>query len=172
MALKLEGGKSSNFRDTKEVFSEKGKVMSNIPVNLRTYTKMLKQCRSLLSRSLQSAKWGDGFESQAAFSTSLQDFAVIGNANVRVFAPYTIYKGKASLSISPVLQTFSDIDGLKVNRRGSMMLTFCPAIGERKYDWEKRQKFALSPTEVGSLISMGAHDASEFYHDPSMKSRY
>ncbi|MBA0764310.1 hypothetical protein Gotri_013666, partial [Gossypium trilobum] len=126
------------------------------------------------NRSLQSAKWGDGFESRAAFSTSLQDFAATGNANGRVFAPYTIYKGKASLSISPVLPTFvkidSDIGGLKVNRRGSMMLTFCPAIGERKYDWEQRQKFALSPTEVGSLISMGAHDASEFYHDPSMKS--
>ncbi|MBA0797148.1 hypothetical protein Gohar_007870, partial [Gossypium harknessii] len=125
--------------------------------------------------SLQSAKWGDGFESRAAFSTSLQDFAATGNANVRVFAPYTIYKGKASLSVSPVLPTFvkidSDIGGLKVNRCGSMMLTFCPAIGERKYDWEQRQKFALSPTEVGSLISMGAHDASEFYHDPSMKSR-
>ncbi|MBA0710202.1 hypothetical protein Golax_025191, partial [Gossypium laxum] len=126
------------------------------------------------NRSLQSAKWGDGFESRAAFSTSLQDFAATGNANGRVFAPYTIYKGKASVSISPVLPTFvkldSDNGGLKVNRGGSIMLTFCPAIGERKYDWEQRQKFALSPTEVGSLISMGAHDASEFYHDPSMKS--
>ncbi|MBA0681029.1 hypothetical protein Goari_012691, partial [Gossypium aridum] len=126
------------------------------------------------NRSLKSAKWGDGFESRAAFSTSLQDFAATGNANGRVFAPYTIYKGKASLSISPVLPTFvkidSDVGGLKVNRRGSMMLTFCPAVGERKYDWEQRQKFALSPTEVGSLISMGAHDASEFFHDPSMKS--
>ena len=34
---------------------------------------------------------------------------------------------------------------------------------------EKRQKFALSPTKVGSSISMGAHDISEFFHDPSMK---
>lgn len=33
----------------------------------------------------------------------------------------------------------SSTDGLKVDRRGSMMLTFCPAIAERKYDWEQRQ---------------------------------
>ncbi|XP_039037019.1 single-stranded DNA-binding protein WHY2, mitochondrial-like [Hibiscus syriacus] len=150
---------------------------------------MLNRWRSLLyrnhsSKTLLSGKWGDsrgalcpqGFEPRAAFSTSIHGFAATGNssANARVFAPYTIYKGKAALSVSPLLPTFSKIDsangGLRVDRRGSMMLTFLPAIGERKYDWEKRQKFALSPTEVGSLISMGAHDASEFYHDPAMKS--
>lgn len=90
-----------------------------------------------------------------------------------------------------------------IERRGSLMMTFMPAIGERKYDWEKKQvlifcslfpplylhlcsfssdnfilfvvllqKFALSPTEVGSLISMGSKDSSEFFHDPSMKSKF
>ncbi|XVF29796.1 hypothetical protein REPUB_Repub16aG0002000 [Reevesia pubescens] len=148
---------------------------------------MMKLSRSLLSRNLSSqtllsGKRGDvrdalcshAFESRAAFSTSVQDFAAKGNSNsnARVFAPYTIYKGKAAFSVSPLLPTFTKIDSgsLKVDRRGSMMLTFWPAVGERKYDWEKRQNFALSPTEVGSLISMGAHDASEFFHDPSMKS--
>ncbi|KAK8698326.1 hypothetical protein V6N13_114450 [Hibiscus sabdariffa] len=151
---------------------------------------MLKQWRSLLSRNLSSktllsGKWGDargalcppGFEPRAAFSTSVHDFSATGNssANARLFAPYKIYKGKAALSVDPLLPTFSKIDsgtgGLRVDRCGVIMLTFCPAIAERKYDWDKCQKFALSPTEVGSLISMSAHGASEFYHDPSMKSR-
>ncbi|XWS24663.1 hypothetical protein CRYUN_Cryun27aG0002000 [Craigia yunnanensis] len=148
---------------------------------------MMKLSRSLLSRKLSSQTLlsekcvdvrdvlcSHAFESRAAFSTSVHDFAAKGNSNARVFAPYTVYKGKAALSVSPLLPTFSKIDsgsaGLKVDRRGSMMLTFWPAVAERKYDWEKRQKFALSPTEVGSLISMGAHDVSEFFHDPSMKS--
>ncbi|KAE8691296.1 Single-stranded DNA-bindig protein WHY2 [Hibiscus syriacus] len=141
------------------------------------------------SKTLLSGKWGDargtlcphGFEPRAAFSTSIHGFAATGNssANARVFSPYTIYKGKAALSVSPLLPTFSKIDsatgGLRVDRRGSMMLTFLPAIAERKYDWEKRQVSIsilnlLSSTEVGSLISMGAHDASEFFHDPAMKS--
>lgn len=148
---------------------------------------MMKLARSLLSRKLSSqtllsgksadvrdALCSHAFESRAAFSTSVRDFAAKGNSDGRVFAPYTVYKGKAALSLSPLLPTFSKIDSgsasLKVDRHGCMMLTFWPAVGERKYDWEKRQKFALSPTEVGSLISMGAHDVSEFYHDPSMKS--
>ncbi|KAJ4950397.1 hypothetical protein NE237_027229 [Protea cynaroides] len=29
--------------------------------------------------------------------------------------------------------------------------------------------FALSPTEVGSVISLGPNDSCEFFHDPSMK---
>lgn len=32
------------------------------------------------------------------------------------------------------------------------------------------QRFALSATEVGSLIAMGPQDSCEFFHDPSMKS--
>ncbi|KAM0061634.1 putative transcription factor ssDNA-binding-TF family [Helianthus debilis subsp. tardiflorus] len=51
------------------------------------------------------------------------------------------------------------------------MLTFRPAIGERKYDSEKKQLFALSVTEVGSFISLGPGDSCEFFHDPSIQSR-
>nr|GEZ58254.1 single-stranded DNA-bindnig protein WHY2, mitochondrial [Tanacetum cinerariifolium] len=55
-------------------------------------------------------------------------------------------------------------------RRGSIMLTFRPAIGERKYDSEKKQLFALSVMEVGSFISMGPGDTREFFHDPAIQS--
>ncbi|OAY23804.1 single-stranded DNA-binding protein WHY2, mitochondrial [Manihot esculenta] len=104
---------------------------------------------------------------QARISTS-QDFT----ANERIYAPYSVFKGKAALSVQPVPPTFTKLTSghVKVERRGIMMLTFMPAMGERKYDHEKRQHFALSATEVGSLISLGPKDSSEFFHDPSMLS--
>ncbi|CAN0870415.1 Single-stranded DNA-binding protein WHY2, mitochondrial [Linum grandiflorum] len=93
-------------------------------------------------------------------------------AGDRIYAPFSVFKGKAALSVEPVLPTFTKLDSgsLKVGRTGTMMMTFMPSIGERKYDYEKKQMFALSPTEVGSLLSLGPKDSSEFFHDPSMKS--
>lgn len=113
-----------------------------------------------------------GFMSKAYISTATQSFSTAGRTSDRVFADYNIYKGKAALSASPRLPQFSKLDSgsLKVDRQGTIMLSFSPAIGERKYDWEKKQLFALSPTEIGSLISLGPDEACEFFHDPSMKS--
>ncbi|KAL3715063.1 hypothetical protein ACJRO7_006887 [Eucalyptus globulus] len=111
--------------------------------------------------------------SGAGYSTARQNFNAAGGTINRIFAPYCVYKGKAALSLSPVLPTFSKLEsgaGLKVDRHGVMMLRFWPAMGERKYDWEKRQLFALSATETGSLISLGSKDSCEFFHDPSMLS--
>ncbi|KAL1819235.1 hypothetical protein ACET3Z_014104 [Daucus carota] len=109
---------------------------------------------------------------KACISTASQIFSTNGKSSDRVFANYNIYKGKVALSASPRLPQFSKLDSgsLKVDRQGTIMLSFSPAIGERKYDWEKKQFFALSTTEVGSLISLGPNDTCEFYHDPSMKS--
>ncbi|ESQ28073.1 hypothetical protein EUTSA_v10019058mg [Eutrema salsugineum] len=146
---------------------------------------MMKQARTLLSRSLcdQSKSLFEGnfkvsplrgFATRADSSTSARGFSGKDAAKPsgRVFAPYAIFKGKAALSVEPVLPTFARIEpgNLRIDRRGSVMMTFMPASGERKYDWEKKQLFALSATEVGSLISMGSNDSSEFFHDPSMKS--
>lgn len=113
-----------------------------------------------------------GFMYKAGISTARQNFSDDGKIIGRVFADYSIYKGKASLSASPRLPKFIRLDsgGIKVDRNGIIMLSFCPAIGERKYDWEKKQLFALSATEVGTLISLGPNDTCEFFHDPSMKS--
>ncbi|BFG40446.1 hypothetical protein CerSpe_267210 [Prunus speciosa] len=108
-----------------------------------------------------------------SFSTASKSFSVkAGTSADYVHAPFHIYKGRAALSFSPVLPTFTKLEsgGLIVGRRGVVMLRFTPAIGERKYDWEKRQVFALSATEVGSLISLGPNDSCEFFHDPSMQS--
>ncbi|KAJ9145908.1 hypothetical protein P3X46_028236 [Hevea brasiliensis] len=124
-----------------------------------------------LSRLLQHSRDASRLQAltfQAGISTARQDFA----ANERIYAPYSVFKGKAALSVQPVPPTFTKLDSgnVKVERRGIMMLTFMPAMGERKYDYEKRQHFALSATEVGSLISLGPKDSSEFFHDPSMLS--
>lgn len=113
----------------------------------------------------------------AGFSTATNNYSAKGynnnyNSSDRIFAPYSVYKGKAAFSLSPCLPTFTKLDSgaLVVERRGSIMMSFMHAIGEHKYDWEKRQRFALSATEVGSLIAIGPQDSCEFFHDPSMKS--
>ncbi|GAB2224290.1 hypothetical protein Droror1_Dr00005043 [Drosera rotundifolia] len=101
----------------------------------------------------------------STFSGSLE-------AKEKIYADFNVYKGKAALSASPVLPKFSRIDsgGLKVDRHGAMMLKFSPALGERKYDWDRKQLFALSVTEIGSMINLGPNGSCEFFHDPSMKS--
>ncbi|CAH9126740.1 unnamed protein product [Cuscuta epithymum] len=111
-----------------------------------------------------------GFSSLAGIAVR-KKFVADGTLQQKVFAPYTIYKGKAALSASPTLPTFSksDFGGVMVARKGVIMLTFFPAIGERKYDWGKKQVFALSATEVGALLNLGPDDSCEFFHDPSMR---
>ncbi|CAA7052314.1 unnamed protein product [Microthlaspi erraticum] len=138
---------------------------------------MMNQARILLSRSLcdQTKSILQGNLKAPAlrgFATMVDSSKDVAKPSGRVFAPYAIFKGRAALSVEPVLPTFTKVEhgNLRIDRRGSVMMTFMPASGERKYDWQKRQLFALSPTEVGSLISMGSHDSSEFFHDPSMKS--
>ncbi|KAK1431485.1 hypothetical protein QVD17_07944 [Tagetes erecta] len=111
--------------------------------------------------------------SSAGISTARQSYGADGGISSRIYADFSIFKGKAALSAAPVLPTFSKAGSgyTKVDRRGVIMLTFRPAIGERKYDSEKKQLFALSVTEVGSFISLGPGDSCEFYHDPSIQSR-
>ncbi|XP_057973035.1 single-stranded DNA-binding protein WHY2, mitochondrial [Malania oleifera] len=139
---------------------------------LQSRTQMSKQLVFGRTYEIHDALRVHGFASQTGISTAGENFPLNVNYSDRIFAPYSIYKGKAALSAIPVLPTFAKLDsgsGLKVDRRGVMMLKFWPAVGERKYDWERRQMFALSPTEVGSLLSLGPHDSCEFFHDPAMK---
>ncbi|RVW83590.1 Single-stranded DNA-binding protein WHY2, mitochondrial [Vitis vinifera] len=113
---------------------------------------------------IRNPSWLHAFTSRVGLSTATDHFADKGNYPDRVYAPYCVYKGKASLTVYPS-------GGLKVDRHGVMMLQFSPAVGERKYDWEKKQFFALSAVEVGSLLSLSPGGGCEFFHDPSMKTR-
>ncbi|XP_057793849.1 single-stranded DNA-binding protein WHY2, mitochondrial [Salvia miltiorrhiza] len=124
--------------------------------------------KSMLGVAANDFKLFSGIATRAWMSTATAKF----EPSAKIFAPYSIYKGKAALSADPLLPKFTKLEtgDYRVERRGVIMLTFWPAIGERKYDWEKRQKFALSATEVGSLINLGPKDSCEFFHDPSMLS--
>lgn len=110
------------------------------------------------------------FTSRLGISTAGQDLVTnVHSAAASDFRPlvdYPIFKGKAALRLTTVLPKFSKS---RIEKKGSIMLTFWPAVGQRKYDWQKRQTFALSATEVGSLLSLGPQESCEMFHDPSMK---
>lgn len=105
--------------------------------------------------------------SSAGISTAAKNFV----GSDRIFASYNVYKGKAALSAEPVPPRFAKVDsgGIRIKRQGFIMLSFSPSMGERKYDWQRKQVFALSATEVGALISMGPNGSCEFFHDPAMQ---
>ncbi|KAB1208011.1 Single-stranded DNA-binding protein WHY1, chloroplastic [Morella rubra] len=54
----------------------------------------------------------------------------------------------------------------KLSKEGFVLLQFAPAAGVRQYDWNRKQVFSLSVTEIGNLVSLGARDSCEFFHDP------
>ena len=68
--------------------------------------------------------WLQAFTSWAGLSTATYHFTDKGNYPDWVYAPYCVYKGKASLTVCPILPKFSRLDsgGLKVDHRGIMML--------------------------------------------------
>ncbi|GAA0160821.1 DNA metabolism protein [Lithospermum erythrorhizon] len=86
----------------------------------------------------------------------------------RVFVGYSIYKGKAALTVDPRAPEFTPLDSgaYKLSKEGFVLLQFAPAAGVRQYDWSRKQVFSLSVTEMGSLISLGAKESCEFFHDP------
>ncbi|WMV28498.1 hypothetical protein MTR67_021883 [Solanum verrucosum] len=92
-----------------------------------------------------------------------------GASTPKVFVGYSIYKGKAALTVEPRSPEFSPLDSgaFKLSKEGMVMLQFAPAAGVRQYDWSRKQVFSLSVTEIGSIISLGAKDSCEFFHDPN-----
>lgn len=92
-----------------------------------------------------------------------------GQLPARVYVGYSIYKGKAALTVEPRPPEFSPLDSgaLKLSKEGYAMLQFAPASGVRQYDWSRKQVFSLSVTEIGNIISLGARDSCEFFHDPN-----
>lgn len=81
---------------------------------------------------------------------------------------YSVYKGKAALTVEPRPPEFSPLDSgaFKLSKEGFVLLQFAPASGVRQYDWGRKQVFSLSVTEIGNIISLGARDSCEFFHDP------
>ncbi|KAL3511163.1 hypothetical protein ACH5RR_030564 [Cinchona calisaya] len=91
-----------------------------------------------------------------------------GTLSSRVYVGYSVYKGKAALKVEPRPPEFTPLDSgaFKLSKEGFVLLQFAPAAGVRQYDWSRKQVFSLSVTEIGSIISLGAKDSCEFFHDP------
>lgn len=70
--------------------------------------------------------------------------------------------------MEPRAPEFTPLDSgaFKVSKEGFVLLQFAPAVGSRQYDWNRKQVFSLSVTEIGTLISLGVKDSCEFFHDP------
>ncbi|XVF43064.1 hypothetical protein PTKIN_Ptkin02bG0010800 [Pterospermum kingtungense] len=86
----------------------------------------------------------------------------------RFYVGHSIYKGKAALTVEPRAPEFVPLDSgaFKLSREGFVLLQFAPAAGVRQYDWSRKQVFSLSVTEIGTLISLGARESCDFFHDP------
>lgn len=91
-----------------------------------------------------------------------------GGQSGRVYASYSIYKGKAALSFDPRPPQFVPLDSgaYKVAKEGFVLLQFAPAVAARQYDWTRKQVFSLSVWEMGTLLTLGPTDSCEFFHDP------
>ncbi|KAL8035617.1 hypothetical protein ABFS82_12G105900 [Erythranthe guttata] len=92
-----------------------------------------------------------------------------GQLPPRVYVGYSIYKGKAALTVEPRPPEFFPLDSgaFKLSKEGFVLLQFAPASGVRQYDWSRKQVFSLSVTEIGNIMSLGARDSCEFFHDPN-----
>ncbi|KAL8111945.1 hypothetical protein AgCh_019592 [Apium graveolens] len=91
-----------------------------------------------------------------------------GSSSPRFFVGHSIYKGKAALTVEPRAPEFTPLDSgaFKLSREGFVLLQFAPAASVRQYDWSRKQVFSLSVTEIGTVMSLGAKDSCEFFHDP------
>ncbi|KAK7368107.1 hypothetical protein VNO80_10129 [Phaseolus coccineus] len=85
---------------------------------------------------------------------------------LRVYADYSVYTSKGVLTLAPKPPGFeSKASGaFGVSREGYMLLQFAPSVGteESIYDWNQKQVFSLSVSEMGTVISLGAKDCWEF----------
>eukprot|EP01018_Ginkgo_biloba_P010369 Gb_40890 [translate_table: standard] len=120
------------------------------------------------------ASYNESYQSHGFSST--QDHSAVGQPGVsrgqpsKVYVGHSIFKGKAALTMQPKGPEFTVLDsgGLKLSKEGCVFFEFAPAVGTRQYDWSKKQVFALSVLELGTLLSLGPNESCEFFHDPFM----
>ncbi|CAL1413819.1 unnamed protein product [Linum trigynum] len=106
----------------------------------------------------------------SSFASRSQGASNAGESPARVYVGHSIYKGKAALTVEPRAPEFTALDSgaFKLVREGFVLLQFAPAAGVRQYDWGRKQVFSLSVAEIGTVVSLGAKDSCEFFHDPNM----
>ncbi|OVA13302.1 Plant transcription factor [Macleaya cordata] len=137
-------------------FSSSHTLSANPPPNRK---KFILKCRG-----------SEYFEKQRFTKPSEETFTPqsLGALPPRVFVGHSIYKGKAALTVEPKSPEFVPLDSgaFKLSKEGFVLLQFAPAVGVRQYDWNRKQVFSLSVTEIGTLMGLGPRDSCEFFHDP------
>ncbi|XP_020679799.1 single-stranded DNA-binding protein WHY1, chloroplastic [Dendrobium catenatum] len=142
---------------------------------LRSYSSIPQTLNLTLKKKTKlhvSSRRSDYFEQQRVAPRAPEERSFTaqspGTQPTRVYAGYSIYKGKAALSLEPKSPEFAPLDSgaFKVSKEGFVLLQFAPAVGTRQYDWNRKQVFSLSVGEIGTLMGLGAKDACEFFHDP------
>ncbi|KAK7380660.1 hypothetical protein VNO78_33175 [Psophocarpus tetragonolobus] len=87
----------------------------------------------------------------------------------KVYVGYSVYTRKGVLTVTPRAPEFESRNSgaFKVSKDGFVLLQFAPSVGsdEPIYDWNQKQIFSLSLSEMGTLISLGAKDSWEFFHE-------
>ncbi|BAU00933.1 Single-stranded DNA-binding protein [Vigna angularis] len=96
----------------------------------------------------------------------LPQYPSVAELSQRVYADYSVYTAKGVLTLTPKPPEFeSKASGaFGVSREGYMLLQFAPSVGteESIYDWNQKQVFSLSVSEMGTLICLGAMESWEF----------
>lgn len=143
-------------------------------MNVSRFSPTPSSARKKLSLKCRQSEY---FDQQQKFATSTapnnssfssQTPPRAGQFPPKYFVGHSIYKGKAALTIEPRAPEFTALDSgaFKLSKEGFVLLQFAPAAGVRVYDWSRKQVFSLSVTEIGSIISLGARESCEFFHDP------
>lgn len=121
--------------------------------------------------------WGKDFRLLSTMNQRMFNSPTGGGSNnagegnsAPVFAAYSIYKGKAALSVKPIPPTVQHRGQATVLvKEGALLFEIAPAgANPREYDWSKKQFFALTLAEMGDLIVMDKLKGIEFFHDPNL----
>ncbi|KAJ7549553.1 hypothetical protein O6H91_07G058100 [Diphasiastrum complanatum] len=107
---------------------------------------------------------------RCSISASASVPQALGNQARRIFVDVAFYKGKSAMKMRPSKPVFKLLDngGASISKEGSLFMEIAPAVAQRQYDWSKKQIFALSVMELGTLIDLAPDGGCEFYHDPNM----
>eukprot|EP00884_Botryococcus_braunii_P007915 jgi/Botrbrau1/17124/Bobra.0157s0025.1 len=97
-------------------------------------------------------------------------------ASPKYFTKFCLHKGSAAVTFKPIPPIWSDIDSgdFVIKRQGALQLEFASVMpglgnrpGERRYAWQQKQIFTLSPLELGSLLVARDFGMADIYHDPN-----
>ncbi|KAL3654198.1 Single-stranded DNA-binding protein why1, chloroplastic [Castilleja foliolosa] len=173
VSLSLCGGGGLSIRNPHNLSSHNSAIPNSIVFsrtrNASFFTNPLGNHSQNVSFSVKSQYMKPQEPQQRFSSYDTPSSSQTGQLPPRYYVGYSVYKGKAALTVEPRSPEFAPLGSgaFKLSKEGCVSLQFAPAVGVRQYDWGRKQVFSLSVTEVGHIISLGAKDSCEFFHDPN-----